>query len=266
MRVLFVLFLSNLLFLPAFGQAPVQAFAQAHAHNDYAHERPLFDALDQGFTSVEADVFLIDGELYVYHNFPQNLDSSRTLRRLYLEPLYERFQTMGGRIYPDYEAPFFLMIDIKRNGEAVYAVLKEQLAAFLPMLTQYEGTEVEAGAVLVFLSGNRPKKQLMAEQRRIMALDGRPADLGKGIHPSYMPVISDHYGRHLSWNGQGPIPEKDWKTMTELTQRTHAEGKKLRFWASPEKTAVWEKLYQAGVDLINTDQLEALKLFLRQQK
>jgi hypothetical protein len=22
---------------------------QAHAHNDYLHERPLFDALDQGF-------------------------------------------------------------------------------------------------------------------------------------------------------------------------------------------------------------------------
>jgi hypothetical protein len=32
----------------------------AHAHNDYQHKRPLLDALDQGFGSVESDVFLDD--------------------------------------------------------------------------------------------------------------------------------------------------------------------------------------------------------------
>ena len=35
----------------------------AHAHNDYEHRRPLQDALDRGFNSVEADVWLVDGEL-----------------------------------------------------------------------------------------------------------------------------------------------------------------------------------------------------------
>src|SRR4051812_44226103 len=39
----------------------------AHAHNDYLHPRPLFDALDQGFTSVEVDVFLVNGQLLVGH-------------------------------------------------------------------------------------------------------------------------------------------------------------------------------------------------------
>ena len=34
-----------------------------HAHNDYLHPRPLLDALDQGFCSVEADIFLVDGKL-----------------------------------------------------------------------------------------------------------------------------------------------------------------------------------------------------------
>ena len=29
-----------------------------HAHNDYEHPRPLFDALDQKFQSVEADIWL----------------------------------------------------------------------------------------------------------------------------------------------------------------------------------------------------------------
>src|SRR5207237_4622701 len=35
----------------------------AHAHNDYEHTRPLLDALDHGFCSVEADIHLVDGKL-----------------------------------------------------------------------------------------------------------------------------------------------------------------------------------------------------------
>ncbi len=30
----------------------------AHAHNDYEHEQPLYNAMKAGFTSVEADVYL----------------------------------------------------------------------------------------------------------------------------------------------------------------------------------------------------------------
>src|SRR5262245_58578952 len=41
--------------------APTTPLRQAHAHNDYEHPRPLFDALDQGFCSVEADIYLVDG-------------------------------------------------------------------------------------------------------------------------------------------------------------------------------------------------------------
>ena len=40
---------------------PVRGLPRAHAHNDYMHERPLYDALSHGFGSIEADVFL--GEL-----------------------------------------------------------------------------------------------------------------------------------------------------------------------------------------------------------
>src|SRR4051812_2888640 len=40
---------------------------RAHAHNDYEHRRPLFDALARGFSSVEADVWLSRGKLLVAH-------------------------------------------------------------------------------------------------------------------------------------------------------------------------------------------------------
>ena len=39
----------------------VSPLRRAHAHNDYYHKRPLLDALDQGFCSVEADVFFAQG-------------------------------------------------------------------------------------------------------------------------------------------------------------------------------------------------------------
>jgi hypothetical protein len=61
--------LTLLFLLPAAAPpvAPIVPLANAHAHNDYEHKRPLFDALDNGFTSVEADVFLVDGKLLVGH-------------------------------------------------------------------------------------------------------------------------------------------------------------------------------------------------------
>ncbi len=63
-----------------------QPLIQAHAHNDYHHPRPLLDALDHGFCSVEADVFLVDGQLLVGHTTLE-LKPQRTLQALYLDPI-----------------------------------------------------------------------------------------------------------------------------------------------------------------------------------
>src|SRR5689334_20191104 len=59
---------------------------RAHAHNDYEHPRPLFDALDHRFGSVEADIFLVGDQLLIGHTV-DDLDPSRTLESLYLDPL-----------------------------------------------------------------------------------------------------------------------------------------------------------------------------------
>ncbi|MFM7555618.1 MAG: hypothetical protein ACKPAH_10035, partial [Verrucomicrobiota bacterium] len=39
----------------------LRALPQAHSHNDYEQKRPLLEALDHGFCSVEADVYLVEG-------------------------------------------------------------------------------------------------------------------------------------------------------------------------------------------------------------
>ena len=50
---------------------------QAHSHNDYEHQRPLLDALDCGFCSVEADIYLVEGKLLVAHDRREQLQKVR---------------------------------------------------------------------------------------------------------------------------------------------------------------------------------------------
>ncbi|GAA2887392.1 hypothetical protein GCM10020220_092030 [Nonomuraea rubra] len=90
----------------------VEPLPRAHAHNDYEHERPLLDALDHGFTSVEADIYLVDGELRVGHD-PEDLRPGRTLQSLYLDPLAQRVR--HGSVYPRSRQQLQLLVDIKNK-------------------------------------------------------------------------------------------------------------------------------------------------------
>ena len=68
----------------------------AFSHNDYERSCPLFDALSFQFNCVEADLWLIDGELYVSHDsVAPNPDI--TFEKLYLLPLVERIKKNGAK-------------------------------------------------------------------------------------------------------------------------------------------------------------------------
>lgn len=45
-----------------------------HSHNDYWHDIPFYSALSHGAISVEADVWLVNGTLYVSIQFPNSVD------------------------------------------------------------------------------------------------------------------------------------------------------------------------------------------------
>lgn len=246
-----------------FAQRTITALPNAHAHNDYEHEHPLFDAIEQGFTSIEADVHLIGGEIYVAHDTPQDLDQVPRLQPLYLEPLRRWVQQHGGRVYRNYGEPILLMVDIKTKGLPTYEALKPLLQQYKEILWHVEHGKVNWGPVRIFLSGNRPIAQVQADNPQWVSIDGRPSDIGKGYSADFMPVISDNYRRHLSWRGKtdGPKPE-EWNKLTEWIEQAHQEGKRVRLWASPENEQVWSKLREAGVDLLNTDKLSELRTFL----
>lgn len=241
---------------------------QAHAHNDYLHPRPLLDALSHGFTSVEADIFLVDGELLVAHE-PAALDPARTLRKLYLDPLFARVRANQGFVHRGYHRPVQLLIDIKTDGVAAYNELHRQLTAYRSMLSTYSYGSVRLGAVTPVISGDRAAREPMEAQRvRYAFYDGRLEDLGTAARASFVPLISSNWTQSFDWQGLGAFPAEEHAELCRIVTAAHSRGQRVRFWstpdaAGPERDAVWAELLGAGVDHLNTDDLAGLERFLR---
>ncbi len=248
--------------LPAVAEdsPPVRPLRQAHAHNDYYHPRPLLDALDHGFCSVEADVFLVDGELRVGHH-ELELTPQRTLELLYLRPLRERVRGNGGSVYGDGK-PIMLLVDIKRDGPAAYKTLGRLLNEYRDIVSGVEDGRFRTRAVDVVISGDRPKTLIADDARRRAGIDGRLSDLDSELPADLMPLISDRWSSHFRWRGEGDIPPQEREKLRSIVRRAHESGRRVRFWATPESESLWRELIAAGVDHINTDQLDRLQGFL----
>jgi glycerophosphoryl diester phosphodiesterase len=81
-------------------------------------------------------------------------------------------------------------------------------------------------------------------------------------------LVSDNWSKVFKWRWNGVMPEEARQRLGKIVTKAHAQGRKVRFWATPDKPEVWTALFDAGVDLINTDDLEGLQKFLlsRSQK
>ena len=243
----------------------VRPLVQAHAHNDYDHQRPLLDALDQGFCSVEADVWLVEGQLLVAHDL-KDTRSGRTLEALYLDPLRARIKQNEGRVFKGGPS-LTLLVDVKSDATNTYLALRASLRRYEEMLTRFHPDKTESNAVTVILSGNRAKALMKGEQVRLAAYDGRLADLAGGESRHFIPLISDNWSLHFKWRARGgidPLPDEDQQKLKRIVEQVHREGRRIRFWGMPDSPVVWRTLANAGVDLINTDDLEGLGRFLRQ--
>ena len=247
--------------------APVRPLPQAHAHNDYEHDRPLQDALSHGFTSVEADVWLVDGELLVAHD-REDVDPSRTLESLYLDPLADRARREGGRVYRGYDGVFQLLIDVKSEAGPTYAAVHEALAEHRRIMSTFHDGRVRQDAVTAVISGNRDLPAMQAQRVRYAGYDGRMGDLESGLPASVLPLLSDNWTKYFSWQGIGPMPADQRARLHDIVDRAHATGYRVRFWATPDtpgpaRDALWAELLDAGVDHLNTDDLAGLEAFLR---
>ncbi len=235
----------------------------AFSHNDYWRENPLQDALAFRFNCVEADLWLIDGELYVSHDRPEP-NPAITFRNLYLRPLIERIKANGGKVYPESDRPFYLMVDCKREGEAMYKVLKEQMEPYKEYFCSVDNGVYKEGPVLFFLSGDRPKQSLPQETSRFTFLDGQLRDLDAGVPATLAPVVSDNYADFFTWDGQGEMPADELQKMRDIIARVHEQGKLFRWWGAPD-TPVFKRFFlREGVDLVGADDLNGLYNVLNQ--
>ncbi|MFE6612772.1 phosphatidylinositol-specific phospholipase C/glycerophosphodiester phosphodiesterase family protein [Amycolatopsis sp. NPDC057786] len=250
----------------------VRPLPQAHSHNDYEHARPLHDALDQGFTSVEADIFLVDGQLLVAHDLADTRPD-RTLESLYLEPLRKRVLANHGVGVYRQRTEFQLLIDVKGDANSTYAALEKRLhdPRYSFLFSVYAFGHVKKRAVTAVISGGRPKDVMLGQKFRLAFYDGRirdENDLGIGSDPQVTPLVSDSWSGLFTWTGDGPFPAGERAKLHDLVKRAHAAGQRVRFWATPDaagpgRDALWKELVAAGVDHLNTDDLPGLANFLR---
>lgn len=237
----------------------------AHAHNDYLHDPPLLQALEHGFASVEADIFLVGDKLCVAHEADKTTPE-RTLQSLYLEPLRQRVKKNGGQVYRN-GSRFLLLIDIKTKAEPTYQRLHEILAAYQEMRTTFDAQGRQDKAVTVIVSGNRPLELMRSQPVRYAGYDGRLTDLASDVPADVIPMISDTWVKQFAWTGQGAMPAPQRQKLADIVRKAHAKGRLVRFWATPDapspaREAVWRELLAAGVDLLNTDDLKGLQEFL----
>ena len=124
---------------------------RAHAHNDYLHKRPLLDAVDRGFCSVEVDIFLRGQKFHVAHT-RFGIRKGRTLEEMYLKPLAAQVERNKGVVVSGQER-FILLIDIKADGDEAYPILDRLLTRYGSMFTAALHGKHRPGPVTAILSG-----------------------------------------------------------------------------------------------------------------
>lgn len=237
----------------------------AHAHNDYWHSRPLFQSLENGFMSVEADCHLIDGRILVAHE-KVFTKKSRTLQKLYLDPLMQRAKENNFKsIYKNGPAEFVLYIDIKADCENFIPFLDSVLKSYNAMLTKFVDGKKTIGAVRVLVDHCGNDYSVLSSNPRYLSISGNMSDTDKKPGNDIMPRINFSYNSILQWKGKGQMPEEEKQKLRTFMQNAHNNGYTVRMWAAGNKKKVWKELVDAGVDWINVDRLGKFRGFITEK-
>ena len=241
--------------------AQITPLRHGHAHNDYAHARPLFEALENGFTSIEIDVYLHNEELKVSH-LPVGLDKKQNIEQLYLEPIKKVIEENNGTVYKGYNIPVIFMIDFKTGGMETYNQLKEVLKNYESIITVYKGDSVlQQRAINILISGNSPLNERMKEETSMVTIDADISALGNPAIDKATARYSSGWENYFSWGGKGTMPSAQKATLDALVAKAHEKNKQIRFYHIPDKPNAWKTLLDAGVDWINTNQLKEYRKF-----
>jgi alkaline phosphatase len=226
-----------------------------HSHNDYEQKQPFFAAYNLGFDSIEADLYLKDGELCVAHNL-KDVSAERTLRKLYIEPLLAKIKENSGYPYPN-KKPLHLLLDLKTQGNEIMQVLDAQLKPY----------KKELRHVKISISGDMPKPEEFNNYDKMFSFDGRKnlAYSKKAFKRIYMVSASaTDFGKY--WAGKQALSEEVADKISVFVKEMHAKNKKVRLWGTPNTVIGYETLIALQVDVIGTDDLPLLRNFIKSSK
>lgn len=238
------------------GAAAAQPPVLIHSHNDYAQRVPFYQAYAQQVSSIEADVFLHDGQLLVGHDV-EDLRADMTFEALYVEPIVTLFARNGGRAFRDSDQTLQLMVELKSETDPTLRAV----AALLGRWPEVFDPEVNPAAVRVAVTGRVPAPEAFDRYPRFLGFDGAwdadytPEQLER------IALISTNFRDFSQWNGKGTIIPDEKERLEQVIDRAHEQGKPVRFWNAPEGTTVYYTFYDMGIDYINTDKPEVCAAF-----
>ncbi|KAL8953181.1 MAG: hypothetical protein Q9222_000954 [Ikaeria aurantiellina] len=241
-----------------------------HSHNDYERKVPLYDALLAGCISVEADVWLRDGDLLVGHS-ENSLTPARTLRSLYLEPLFSilshqhaseisKPRPSENKSYPfvdkvrgifesDTNVSLTLLVDIKSDGQETLPAIMQQLEPFRSRgwLTHTSNSTLIPGPLTIVGSGNMPfaATEFNEGHTRDIFFDAplaafwgeNPDTSGPVRHTAFDTSNSVYASADFLevvgrlWHGM--LSPAQVETIRAHVQAAVAQGLKARFWNTP---------------------------------
>ena len=249
-RFLLILF-SMVLAVTVSAQRPI-AF---HSHNDYNRTVPFYEAYSQHCTSIEADVFLQDGQILVAHN-REDVSADKSLREMYMEPIARIFRSNGGRMWEDSEDRLQLMVDLKTA---------ESLPGVVALAEEYPDVFTTEKGVMIVITGAVPSPEDFGKWPSWLWFDGDFKDGKIQYTPEQLKriaLISTDFRKFArNWNGKGRMINPELDAVMGAIEAAHAAGKPIRFWDAPEGTTAYFTLHRLGVDFFNTDHPAQCALF-----
>ncbi|GGI29079.1 hypothetical protein GCM10008119_35840 [Pedobacter mendelii] len=228
-----------------------------HSHNDYHQDIPLLQAYYSGMGSIEADVFLKDGALFVAHESSE-IRAGRTLRELYLSPLVSLFGQNNKHAFKNADRKLQLVIDIKQDHINVLKKLIDELKDFGDIFD----ASSNPNAIKIVISGDMPVPSNFKNWPDYIYFDGRPEIKYAPDELKHVAMISQDIKKYSVWNGKGVPTPTDFTKLNKIVSDAHNLGKPFRFWATADNPNTWIVLERLGVDWINTDHPTQLDDFL----
>jgi alkaline phosphatase len=228
-----------------------------HSHNDYYQQKPFYTAWENYFASIEADVWEVNGDLYIAHDF-EEITSESTLERLYLQPIDSVFESNNGKAWADYEESFILLVDLKTEYEPTLHILIELLKSYRETFDP----AINPNAARIVISGNIPPPDLFYTFPEYIFFDGRMENTYNEDQLNRVALFSNNINDYVNENYNGQLTEREAEKLLEYISKAHTLGKKVRFWGAPDTPETWKKLQELGVDLINTDSPEIYYKFM----